>query len=137
MEEFNLHLTGDIHAISIAHNLCAAAIDARMFHEDTQPDGPLFNRLVPQNKEGIRPLCESQKRRLQRLNIAVVDDGNLLSLEERKRFARLNIDPETITWNRVVDLNDRFLRKIEVGHGPQEKGHVRKAEFAITVSSEV
>lgn len=33
MEEFNLHLTGDIHAITAAHNLMAAAIDARMLHE--------------------------------------------------------------------------------------------------------
>ncbi len=33
MEEFNLHLTGDIHAVSIAHNLVAAAIDARRYHE--------------------------------------------------------------------------------------------------------
>ena len=30
MEDFNLHLTGDIHAVSVAHNLCAAAIDARL-----------------------------------------------------------------------------------------------------------
>ncbi len=36
MEEMNLHLTGDIHAITAANNLLAAAIDARMFHEATQ-----------------------------------------------------------------------------------------------------
>ena len=30
MEDFNLHLTGDIHAITAAHNLCAAALDARV-----------------------------------------------------------------------------------------------------------
>lgn len=36
MEEMNLHLTGDIHAITAANNLLAAAIDARMFHENTQ-----------------------------------------------------------------------------------------------------
>ncbi len=36
MEEMNLHLTGDIHAITAANNLLAAAIDARMFHESTQ-----------------------------------------------------------------------------------------------------
>ncbi len=36
MEEMNLHLTGDIHAIGAANNLLAAAIDARMFHESTQ-----------------------------------------------------------------------------------------------------
>lgn len=33
MEDFNLHLTGDFHAISLAHNLVAAAIDARRYHE--------------------------------------------------------------------------------------------------------
>lgn len=31
MEEFNLHLTGDIHAIGAANNLCAAAIETRMY----------------------------------------------------------------------------------------------------------
>jgi len=38
MEEFNLHLTGDIHAVTAANNLLVAAIDARMFHEATQTD---------------------------------------------------------------------------------------------------
>ncbi|MDM8518528.1 formate--tetrahydrofolate ligase [Anaerolineales bacterium HSG6] len=38
MEDFNLHLTGDIHAISAAHNLVAAAIDARLFHEFRMTD---------------------------------------------------------------------------------------------------
>ena len=38
MEEFNLHLTGDIHAITAANNLLAAAIDARMHHESYQSD---------------------------------------------------------------------------------------------------
>lgn len=33
------------------------------------------------------------------------------------RFARLNIDESTITWCRVMDTNDRFLRKITVGQG--------------------
>ena len=36
MEEFNLHMTGDIHAITAANNLLAAAIDTRIFHENTQ-----------------------------------------------------------------------------------------------------
>lgn len=54
MDEFNLHLTGDIHAITAANNLLAAAIDARMFHEATQSDKALFNRLCPPNKEGKR-----------------------------------------------------------------------------------
>lgn len=42
MEELNLHLTGDIHAISAANNLLAAAIDARLFHEAAQKDEALF-----------------------------------------------------------------------------------------------
>lgn len=33
MEELNLHLTGDIHAVTAAHNLASAALDARIFHE--------------------------------------------------------------------------------------------------------
>uniref|UniRef100_A0A915D1E8 C-1-tetrahydrofolate synthase, cytoplasmic n=1 Tax=Ditylenchus dipsaci TaxID=166011 RepID=A0A915D1E8_9BILA len=115
MEEFNLHLTGDIHAITAAHNLMAAAIDARMFHESTQTDEALFNRLVPHNKEGKRILSKIQQRRLARLNIAMVEDANQLSAEDRKRFSRLNIDANTITWTRVIDTNDRFLRKMRSG----------------------
>ena len=44
MEDFNLHLTGDIHAVGAAHNLLAAAIDARILHEDTLSDKRLARR---------------------------------------------------------------------------------------------
>ena len=44
MEDFNLHLTGDIHAVSISHNLLAAAIDARIMHESTMSDEALLER---------------------------------------------------------------------------------------------
>lgn len=47
MEEMNLHMTGDIHAITAANNLLAAAIDTRIFHERSQTDEALFNRLCP------------------------------------------------------------------------------------------
>ena len=50
MDEFNLHLTGDIHAITAANNLLAAQIDARIFHEQTQPLDAFYNRLVPRVK---------------------------------------------------------------------------------------
>lgn len=43
-------LVGDIHAITAANNLIAAAIDARMFHEATQKDSALFDRLFPLKK---------------------------------------------------------------------------------------
>ncbi|CAJ0583024.1 unnamed protein product, partial [Mesorhabditis spiculigera] len=137
MEEFNLHLTGDIHAITAANNLLAAAIDARMFHENTQQDEPLFNRLCPQNKQGVRTMSAVQKRRLSRLGFPAVDDGNQLTPEQRVKWARLNIDPKTITWNRVMDTNDRFLRGIDIGEGPQEKGHTRHTQFDIAVASEI
>jgi len=82
MEDFNLHLTGDVHAVSIAHNLAAAFLD---------------NHL--------------------------------------KRKNRLNIDPDTITWNRVVDLNDRWaLEQVIVGLG---QGCVRRSGFDISVASEL
>ena len=83
MEDFNLHLTGDIHAVGAAHNLLAAAIDASLMH------------------------------------------GN-----------PLNIDPFSITWNRVVDVNDRALRQIVVGLGGRENGRPRETGYDITVASE-
>ena len=60
-----------------------------------------------------------------------------LTPEERSRFARLDIDPASITWRRVMDTNDRFLREIEVGLGPEEKGKTRRTGFDITVASEI
>ncbi|CAB3400142.1 unnamed protein product [Caenorhabditis bovis] len=137
MEEFNLHLTGDIHAITAANNLLAAAIDARMFHEATQTDEALFNRLAPKNKQGIRKLSEIQLRRLDRLGIPRVENADDLDGDQRRQFARLDIDPESITWNRVIDTNDRFLRGVEIGLGPSEKGHTRRTHFDISVGSEL
>ncbi|NOZ26457.1 MAG: formate--tetrahydrofolate ligase [Chloroflexi bacterium] len=97
MEDFNLHLTGDIHAVGAAHNLLAAAIDARILHEDNYSD----ERLA---KLGLK---------------------------------RLNIDPYTITWNRVVDVNDRALRNVIIGLGEKTDGRPRQSGFDITVASEV
>jgi methylenetetrahydrofolate dehydrogenase (NADP+)/methenyltetrahydrofolate cyclohydrolase/formyltetrahydrofolate synthetase/formate--tetrahydrofolate ligase len=97
MEDFNLHLTGDIHAITAAHNLVAAAIDARWYHEDRMND----ERLA---KVGLN---------------------------------RLDIDPYRVTWNRVLDTNDRALRNIIVGLGPEEDGRPRQSGFDITVASEI
>ncbi|RPI34898.1 MAG: formate--tetrahydrofolate ligase [Chloroflexota bacterium] len=137
MEDFNLHLTGDIHAITAANNLLAAAIDARIFHEAQQADdNKLFNALCPADKQGKRSFSPSMLRRLKRIGIEKTDP-NELTPEERKRFARLDIDPASITWRRVVDTNDRFLREITIGEGPEEKGMTRKTGFDITVASEI
>lgn len=136
MEDFNLHLTGDIHAITAANNLCAAAIDARMFHEGEQDDEKLFNALCPMDKQGKRSFSPSMLRRLKKLGINKTDPNDLTP-EERSRFSRLDIDPDSITWRRVIDTNDRFLREIEVGLGPEEKGKTRRTGFDITVASEI
>lgn len=97
MEDFNLHLTGDIHAISAAHNLVAAAIDARLYHEDRMSDAQLA-------AVGLK---------------------------------RLDIDPYSITWNRVIDVNDRALRNIIIGLGPRADGLPRQTGYDIAVASEI
>ena len=97
MEDFNLHLTGDIHAVGAAHNLLAAAIDARIMHEDTMSDKAL-------GKLGLK---------------------------------RLDIDPYSITWPRVVDISDRALRNVIIGLGTAGDGRPRQTGFDITVASEI
>ena len=136
MEEFNLHLTGDIHAITAANNLLAAAIDTRMFHESSQKDDALFERLCPPAKDGSRRFTPVMLRRLRKLGITKTDP-NQLTKEERSRFARLDIDPASITWRRVTDTNDRMLRQITVGQGPEEKGFTRVTGYDISVASEI
>eukprot|EP00042_Codosiga_hollandica_P053829 m.715088 g.715088 ORF g.715088 m.715088 type:complete len:928 (+) comp58785_c0_seq1:1751-4534(+) len=131
MEEFNLHLTGDIHAITAANNLLAAAIDARMFHEGTQSDKALFGRLIADNKFTV-----AQIKRLEKLGITKREPSELDD-DEIRRFARLDIDKSTLTWCRVMDTNDRFLRKITIGQAATEKGFARETQFDITVASEL
>jgi methylenetetrahydrofolate dehydrogenase (NADP+)/methenyltetrahydrofolate cyclohydrolase/formyltetrahydrofolate synthetase len=136
MEDFNLHLTGDIHAITAANNLVAAAIDARMFHESRQSDEALFRRLCPPDKSGKRVFTPIMIRRLKKLGINKTNPDDLTE-EEVGKFARLDIDPETITWRRIVDTNDRMLREIEIGLGPKEGGFTRRTGFDISVASEI
>ncbi|CAI4215050.1 unnamed protein product [Parascedosporium putredinis] len=111
MDEFNLHLTGDIHAITAANNLLAAAIDTRMTFAPI-----MFRRLKKLGIEKTNP-----------------DD---LTEDEIRRFARLDIDPATITWRRVLDVNDRLLRGVTIGTAPTEKGFTRETGFDISVASE-
>jgi formyltetrahydrofolate synthetase len=148
MEEFNLHLTGDIHAITAANNLLAAAIDTRIFHEDSQSDEALYKRLCLATK---KPFNAIMKKRLVKLGIDPNKSPEDLTPEERSKFARLDFDKSTITWQRVMDTCDRHLRKVTVGKGPNEtiqprgtvKGetpreqHSRETGFDITVASEI
>ena len=84
MEDMNLHLTGDTHAVTSANNLLAAYVDNHIFH------------------------------------------GN-----------PVGIDPETVTWRRVVDLNDRNLRNVVTGLGGKHDGVPEETGFDITAASEV
>ena len=84
MQSINLHLTGDFHAVTAAHNLLTAMVDNHLHH------------------------------------------GN-----------DLRIDPRTITWRRVLDVNDRSLRNVVVGLGARMDGVPRQAGFDITAASEV
>ncbi len=136
MDEFNLHLTGDIHAITAANNLLAAAIDARMFHESNQADDRLFANLFPKDKEGKRHFSIGMQHRKRKLGIET-DNPDQMTEEQKSAFVRLDIDPDSITWKRVIDTNDRFLRGITIGEGPDEKGRTRKTGFDITVASEI
>jgi formyltetrahydrofolate synthetase len=136
MEDFNLHLTGDNHAITAANNLVAAAIDVRMLHESEATDDQLFKRFCPPDKQGKRHFSTGMQGRLKKLGITKTDPETLTDEEKRKMF-RLDIDPDTITWKRVLDTSDRFLRGVTVGRGPNETGHERETGFDITVASEI
>lgn len=144
MDDFNLHLTGDIHAISIANNLVFAAINARLFHEGRQPDKALFLRLT-EYKDASRGFSTSQLKRVAKLKIAKTDPTEFTP-EEMKAFARLDMDPDSITVRPCVDVNDRILRDIQIGLGVEEtmtsKGEkltdaTRRVGFDITVASEL
>jgi len=136
MEDFNLHLTGDIHAVTASHDLAAAALDARIFHEANQDDDKLFNAFCPVNKKGERRFSPIMLRRLKKLGIDKANPADLTP-EERRRMFRLDIDPSSITWNRVIDISDRFLRVVRIGLGPDEKGMTRDTGFDISVASEI
>ncbi|MBR1950848.1 MAG: formate--tetrahydrofolate ligase [Bacteroidales bacterium] len=64
--------------------------------------------------------------------LAAIIDNNIQS---KKRS--LNIDPRTISWKRVMDMNDRSLRRIVVGLGGTTSGIPRETGFDITAASEI
>ncbi len=64
--------------------------------------------------------------------LSALIDNNL----QNKKF-NLNIDPRTIVWKRVMDMNDRALRKIVIGLGGTASGIPREDSFNITPASEV
>ncbi len=131
MEDFNLHLTGDIHAVGAAHNLLAAAVDARIMHEDELSDERLAKALCPNDE-----FAPWMYARLKKLGISAEKPSDL-SPDDRRRFFRLDIDPYALTLNRVVDISDRAIRNIVIGLGTKDDGRPRQTGYDITVSSEV
>lgn len=72
---------------------------------------------------------------------AVEKANNLLSAMidnniQNKQFS-LNLDPRTILWKRVMDMNDRALRQIIIGIGGKSNGIMREDGFNITPASEI
>lgn len=136
MEDFNLHLTGDTHAVAAANNLLAAAIDTRLMYEESHPDDQqLMNVLCKKDKSGKPQFCAAHLRRMKRLGFEAACPGDLPAEQQRELF-RLDIDPKTITWRRVLDVNDKMLREIQVGLGSEEH-FPRVTGFDIAVASEI
>jgi methylenetetrahydrofolate dehydrogenase (NADP+)/methenyltetrahydrofolate cyclohydrolase/formyltetrahydrofolate synthetase len=131
MEDFNLHLTGDIHAVGAAHNLLAAAIANRMAKEARWSTSFLAKALCPDDE-----YTPSMRKRLEKLGIESEKPSDL-SDEDKERMFRLNIDPDGIQWRRVVDVSDAALRNIVVGMGGANNGVVRETGYDITVASEI
>jgi len=131
MEDFNLHLTGDIHAVGAAHNLLAAAIDNRLAKEARWSTSYLAKALCPDDE-----YTPSMRKRLEKLGIKSKKPSDL-SDEDKERMFRLNIDPYSIQWRRVVDVSDAALRNIIIGLGDKNDGPTRQAGYDITVASEI
>ena len=89
----------------------------------------------------------SQVMPLDRINLhftgdfhAITSAHNLLAalIDNHLHFGnQLNIDPRRITWPRVLDMNDRALRKMVTGLGGPGQGVPRESGFDITAASEV
>ena len=115
-DDINLHFTGDIHAITTAHNLLSALVDNSAYFRD----------------EVVQPDRESTSS----LDV-VAAAAAARSSAMRTRSVDAQIDPRQITWGRALDMNDRFLRRCVVGMGGKANGVVREERFDITAASEV
>jgi formyltetrahydrofolate synthetase len=131
MEDFNLHLTGDIHAVGAAHNLLAAAIDNRLAKEARWSTTYLAKALCPDDE-----YTSSMRKRLTKLGIESEKPSDL-SDKDRERMFRLNIDPDSIQWRRVLDVSDASLRNVVIGLGAKTDGVTRQSGYDITVASEI
>jgi formyltetrahydrofolate synthetase len=131
MEDFNLHLTGDIHAVGAAHNLLSAAIDNRIQKESRWSGSFMAKALCPDGE-----YTDSMRKRLAKLGIKSEKPSDL-SAEDRDRMFLLGIDPYSLQWRRVVDVSDASLRNIICGLGTVNDGPPRATGYDITVASEI
>ncbi|MFC2029994.1 formate--tetrahydrofolate ligase [Chloroflexota bacterium] len=131
MEDFNLHLTGDIHAVGAAHNLLAAAVDNRISKEARWSTKFLAKALCPSGE-----YTSSMRKRLDKLGIESETPEDLSDADQERMF-RLNIDPYSVQWRRVVDVSDASLRNVTIGLGSVTDGTPRETGYDITVASEI
>ena len=106
-DDINLHFTGDIHAITTAHNLLSALVDNAAYFRD---------EFASDTRE---------------------TSGISLDAAAKLAALGGQLDPRQITWGRALDMNDRFLRRCVVGMGGKANGMLREERFDITAASEV
>ena len=123
-------MTGDIHAVGAAHNLLAAAIDNRISKEARWSTNFMAKALCPDGE-----YTDSLRKRLKKLGIESKTPVDLND-EGKERMFRLNIDPYSIQWRRVVDVSDSALRNVTIGEGTINDGIPQETGKDITVASE-
>jgi formyltetrahydrofolate synthetase len=119
----------------MANNLLAAALDSRILHEhENADDAKLAQAFCP---DGY--IAPTIRKRMAKVGVDPKKKFEELTLEEKRRIFRLDIDPAALQWQRVVDINDRHLRRIQINLGDEEKGKglERVTGFDISVASEV
>lgn len=90
MEKLNLHLTGDIHAVTAAHNLASAAIDARIYHEERHGFDVFSEKTglptlrIDRNRIVWRRVMDHNDRALRMITVGKNEEGKTINGIERE-----------------------------------------------------